>query len=66
MEKLRLRSRLTLLALFSIFFIYKAIDAAISNKASETSLWVLITFVYLISLMVAFFVLKKFKREQKI
>ncbi len=62
----KLQSRLTLLALFSIFFVYKTIDAAISNKASEAYLWVLITFVYLISLIVAFFVFKKFEKEQKI
>ena len=62
----KLQSRLTLLALFSIFFIYKTIDAAISNKASEAYLWALITFVYLISLIVAFFVFKKFEKEQKI
>ena len=62
----KLQSRLTLLALFSIFFIYKTIDAAISNKASEAYFWVLITFVYLISLIVAFFVFKKFEKEQKI
>lgn len=62
----KLQSRLTLLALFSIFFIYKTIDAAISNKVNEAYLWVLITFVYLISLIVAFFVFKKYKKEQKI
>lgn len=62
----KLQSRLTLLALFSIFFIYKTIDATISSKANEAYLWVLITFVYLISLIVAFFVFKKYKKEQKI
>ena len=62
----KLQSRLTLLALFSIFFIYKTIDATISNKVNEAYLWVLITFVYLISLIVAFFVFKKYKKEQKI
>ena len=64
MEKLN--SRLTLLALFSIFFIYKTFDAAVLNNPNEATFWFLFTVMYLISLLVAFIVMKKLKKEQKV
>lgn len=54
----QLRSRITLLGLFSIFFIYKAIEAVINQSISEFALWFIITIVYLISLTIMYFVLK--------
>ena len=58
-----LKSRITLLDLFSIVFIYKVIGGIISNNLNEITLWTMITFVYIFSLVVAFFVMKKFKKE---
>ncbi len=50
-----LKQRLQLLALFSIFFIYKTIS---SQTIEEMSLWFMITLVYLISLMIAYLTLR--------
>jgi len=50
-----LKQRLQLLALFSIFFIYKTISA---QSVEEMSLWFMITLVYLISLVIAYFALR--------
>lgn len=64
MEKIK--SRITLLALFSIFFVYKVIGGIISNNLNEITLWSLITFVYILSLVVAFFVMKNLEKEHKL
>ena len=62
----KVRSGIRLLALFSIFFIYKAIIGAIANNTNEVILWSLITIVYIISLVIMYFVVKKWEKEQKI
>ncbi|KKK42177.1 MAG: hypothetical protein Lokiarch_36970 [Candidatus Lokiarchaeum sp. GC14_75] len=59
------RSVIRLLALFSIFFIYKAIIALLSKNMNDISLWVLITIVYVISITILFFVVKKLEKENK-
>lgn len=59
------RSVIRLLALFSIFFIYKAIQALLLKNMNEISLWVLITIVYVISITILFFVVKKLEKENK-
>ena len=59
------RSVIRLLALFSIFFIYKAIQALLSKNMNDISLWVLITIVYVISITILFFVVKKLEKENK-
>ncbi|KKM82944.1 hypothetical protein LCGC14_1314370 [marine sediment metagenome] len=59
------RSVIRLLALFSIFFIYKAIQALLSNNMNDITLWVLITIVYVISITILFFVVKKLEKENK-
>ncbi|MFX0165776.1 MAG: hypothetical protein ACFE9V_10690 [Candidatus Hodarchaeota archaeon] len=61
----RLHSTLRLLSLVSIFFIYRAIMGAINDKSNEVILWSLITIVYVISLVVAYFVLTRGEKEQK-
>lgn len=63
MEKIR--SRITLLSLFTLFFVYKVIGGIISNNYNEIILWSLITFVYVLSLVVVFFVMKKLEKEHK-
>ena len=62
----KVRSGIRLLALFSIFFIYKAIMGVIENNANEAILWSLITIVYIISLTIAYLVVKRWEKEQKI
>ncbi|MBY8990166.1 MAG: hypothetical protein KGD58_05390 [Candidatus Lokiarchaeota archaeon] len=57
------RSTIRLLALFSIYFIYKAIVGVIENNSNEVVLWSLITVVYMISLVIAYFVLTRWEKE---
>ena len=62
----KVRSGIRLLALFSIFFIYKAIIGIIENNTNEVILWSLITVVYIISLVILYIMIKKWEKEQKI
>ena len=58
-------STFRLLALFSIFFIYQFIKGAIEKNVNKVILWSLITFVYAISLLVLFLILRKWEEEKK-
>lgn len=60
------RSTIQLLALFSIYFIYKAIMGGIEENNNEIILWSLITVVYLISLVILYFVVKRWETEKNI
>ena len=60
----RIRSGIRLLALFSIFFIYKAINAVIEDNQTDLTFWSMFTLVYLISLIILFFVIKKLEKEK--
>ncbi|MFW9876060.1 MAG: hypothetical protein ACFFG0_23400 [Candidatus Thorarchaeota archaeon] len=62
----KIRSTVRLLALFSIFFIYRAIKGAIDKNVNEVLLWSLITFIYLISFIVAYLVLTRWEKKQKL
>jgi len=62
----KVRSTIRLLVLFSIFFIYKAIMGVINNNSNEIVLWSLITIVYIISLIIAYFVLTRWEKEHQI
>ncbi|UCD00657.1 MAG: hypothetical protein JSV23_07135 [Promethearchaeota archaeon] len=62
----KIRSGIRLLALFSIFFVYKAIMGVIENNINEVTLWSIITIVYIISLIIAYFVVKTWEKQQKI
>jgi len=62
----KLRFRIQLLSLLSIFFIYKAIEASFSKNPNEVMLWSLITVVYAISLTIMYFVIKNWQKEAKI
>jgi len=62
----KVRSTIRLLALFSIYFIYKAIMGVIDDNTNEVTIWSLITFVYVISLVIAYFILTRWEKEQKI
>ncbi len=54
----KIKSRIQLLSLFSIFFIYKFIMGYINDEPNEVVIWGMITLVYLISLMILFFISK--------
>jgi hypothetical protein len=57
-------SKIRLLALFSIFFIYQAIKGAIDKNINNVILWSLITLIYIISFIVLYFVLRKWEEEK--
>ncbi|MHA2186305.1 MAG: hypothetical protein ACXADU_12135 [Promethearchaeota archaeon] len=57
-------STFRLLALFSIFFIYQAIKGAIEENVNNVILWSLITLVYIASLIVLYFVLRRWEKEK--
>jgi len=60
------QSTIRLLALFSIFFIYKVITGVIENNSNEIIIWSLITIVYMISLVIMYFFIRLREKEQKI
>ena len=62
----KVRSGIRLLALFSIFFIDKAIMGAIAENLNEITLGTLITIIYIVSLVIWYFVVKRWEKEQKI
>jgi len=55
----KLKSRVQLLSLFIIFFIYKAIAGIVDNNYSEFVLWFMFSIVYAISLTILYFAYKK-------
>jgi len=57
----RIKSAIRLLALFSIFFIYKAIMGILNRNNNEVMLWSLITLIYIISLVILYFIIKRYK-----
>ena len=59
-------STIRLLALISIFFVYKAIMGIINNDQNEIILWSLITIVYLVSLVILYFVIKRWETEKNL
>lgn len=62
----KIQSTIRLLALFSIFFIYKVITGVIENNSNEIIIWSLITIVYMISLVIMYFFIRLREKEQKI
>ena len=60
----KLRFRIQLLSLLSIYFIYRAIAGLISKDLNEFTLWLLITFAYIISLIILYFVIKRWQKEE--
>ena len=59
-------SSIRLLALISIFFIYKAIMGAINSNSNEIILWSLITIIYLVSLVILYFLFKKWDTKKNL
>ena len=60
----RIQSGIRLLALFSFFFVYKAIMGAIENSTTEVTFWLLITVVYVVSLIIVYFVIARWEKVQ--
>ncbi|MFW9987949.1 MAG: hypothetical protein ACFFC3_04780 [Candidatus Odinarchaeota archaeon] len=59
----KISSTIRLLALFSIFFIYKAIMGVIEDNSNDLILWSLITIIYLISIIIMYFVFRRWEEE---
>jgi len=62
----KFKSRIQLLSLLSIFFIYSAIKELVSNNMSGFIIWIMISLFYIISLAILYFIIKKGQKEQKI
>ena len=58
--------RLQILSLLSIFFIYKTLESTVDNNAIGISFWGMMTIVYLISITIALFVLRKYREQDKL
>jgi len=56
-------NKITLLSLFSIFFIYKIIMAFINENEAEIIFWLIILIIYSISLVILYFILKKYQEK---
>ncbi|MBY9015495.1 MAG: hypothetical protein KGD68_07370 [Candidatus Lokiarchaeota archaeon] len=59
----KLRSRIQILSLLIIFFIYRTISAALYNNLPEFTLWLVISITYAISLMILYIVFRQ--REKR-
>jgi uncharacterized sodium:solute symporter family permease YidK len=59
----RIRSAIRLLAIFSIFFIYKAVTG---ENFNEVVLWSLITLVYIISLVIMYLIFTRWDKTKAI
>ncbi|TXT67190.1 MAG: hypothetical protein BAJALOKI1v1_160022 [Promethearchaeota archaeon] len=55
-------NKISLLALFVIYFIYKMIMAFLQENEIELILWSLFLVIYSISLVILYFVLKKYEK----
>ena len=62
----KIKSAIRLLALFTIFFVYKAIMGAIENNSIDIILWSLITVIYVVSLIIMYFIAKRKEKSQNI
>jgi len=58
-------SRTRLLALLSIYFIYKAVSELVFGNTIAAMVWTLISIIYIISIIVLFFVIKRWEKEKK-
>ncbi len=58
------KSTIRLLALFTIYFVYRAIMGAIENNSIEIILWSLITLIYIVSLIIMYFIAKRWEKNQ--
>lgn len=60
-----IKSGFRLLALFSVFFVYKIIMGIIENNPNEATLWSLITIIYVVSLSIAYFVFTRWEKRKE-
>ncbi len=62
----KLQRRIQLLSLFSIFFIYRAILYYIEKDIYLALVWLIMTIVYIISLIIMLIVAKRWQEEMDI
>ncbi|MFW9826474.1 MAG: hypothetical protein ACFFEY_02520 [Candidatus Thorarchaeota archaeon] len=58
------KSAIRLLALFTIYFVYRAIMGAIENNSIEIILWSMITVIYVVSLIIMYIVANRWEKNQ--
>ena len=58
-----LQSRMRLLSLFTIFFVYMAISNLLSSDLPGFYIWLILTIVYILSLLTFYIVYKKNKQN---
>ncbi len=56
-------NKITLLSLFCIYFIYKIIMAVLNENKDELIFWIIILIIYSISLVILYFILKKYQEK---
>jgi hypothetical protein len=61
----KLQNRMQLLSLITIFFIYRAIVGYFEKNNVEIIIWSLISVVYIISLIILYFIVKRWQKETK-
>ncbi|MHA2009115.1 MAG: hypothetical protein ACXABO_14925 [Promethearchaeota archaeon] len=59
-------STIRLLALLTIFFMYKTIEGILANNINGTTLWALITIIYVVSITIMYFVAKRWEKVKTI
>jgi len=59
-----LQSRMRLLSLFTIFFVYMALSNLLSSNMPGFYLWLIITIVYIASLLIFYIVYKKTEKNR--
>jgi hypothetical protein len=59
----KLQNRMRILSLLTIFFIYRAIISYFEKNNVAIVIWTLISIVYTISLIILYFIIKKWQKE---
>jgi hypothetical protein len=59
----KLQNRMRLFSLITIFFLYRAIASYIEKDPMTSIVWALISISYVISLIILYFVVKKWQKE---
>ncbi|MFX0069635.1 MAG: hypothetical protein ACFFAO_00880 [Candidatus Hermodarchaeota archaeon] len=59
----KLQNRFRLLSLISIYFIYRIIVGYLENDEISMMIWIMITIVYIISLIILYFVARRWQEE---
>ncbi|MHA1146643.1 MAG: hypothetical protein ACTSR8_00175 [Promethearchaeota archaeon] len=60
----KLTSRIRILWLVTIYFIYRSLTGYLNNNSEEMVIWGMITVVYIISLIILMFAVKRMQNEK--